>query len=362
MPAPVTSPSSPVARVDGDAEPGVRRGLAVRAAARRSAAPCVIGIAKPRPIEPPSPAEPAGAGADRGVDADDLAGEVDQRAAGVAGVDRGVGLDRGVGRVGRRCDRSGALARPTPGGSSELTMPLVTVASRPNGEPIATTSSPTSRASESPISAGGQPGDVLGLDHREVGDRVGADDGRRSAVVPSLKLTVSRPPSPATSTTWLLVRISPSALRMMPEPEPWPSCAGDVDLHDRGQDRCGDRLDRARRGRGVVELESSDAERAVVSGAPGRRWCSRRRRAASYPAAPATPPRRRRGAAAASQRCRCGGGPRPACACAGAVARWSRRGRRWVRAYGRERRWSARGRRTGGCGPPLMAPRVPARC
>ena len=29
-----------------------------------------------------------------------------------------------------------------------------------------------------------------------------------------------RPPSSAASTTWLLVRISPSSLRMMPEPEP----------------------------------------------------------------------------------------------------------------------------------------------
>jgi hypothetical protein len=36
---------------------------------------------------------PAGARQDRGVDADELAVEIDQRAAGVAGVDRGVGLD-----------------------------------------------------------------------------------------------------------------------------------------------------------------------------------------------------------------------------------------------------------------------------
>ena len=39
-------------------------------------------------------AEAAADGGDGGVDADDLAVEVDQRAAGVARVDRGVGLDR----------------------------------------------------------------------------------------------------------------------------------------------------------------------------------------------------------------------------------------------------------------------------
>ena len=35
----------------------------------------------------------AGAREDRGVDADELAAEIDQRAAGIAGIDRGVGLD-----------------------------------------------------------------------------------------------------------------------------------------------------------------------------------------------------------------------------------------------------------------------------
>ena len=42
------------------------------------------------------------------------------------------------------------------------------------------------------------------------------------ADVPSLKKTVIEPPSPAIAATWLLVRISPSELRMMPEPEPAP--------------------------------------------------------------------------------------------------------------------------------------------
>ena len=43
-----------------------------------------------------------------------------------------------------------------------------------------------------------------------------------SAWLPSLKVTRSVPPSPASSTTWLLVRIWPSELRMMPEPDPAP--------------------------------------------------------------------------------------------------------------------------------------------
>ena len=51
------------------------------------------GMAKPMPMLP----ERGGAqGGDGGVDADYLAGGVDERAAGVAGVDRGVGLDRGL--------------------------------------------------------------------------------------------------------------------------------------------------------------------------------------------------------------------------------------------------------------------------
>ena len=39
------------------------------------------------------PCEPPEREIDRGVDADQAAGEIDQRAAGIAGIDRGVGLD-----------------------------------------------------------------------------------------------------------------------------------------------------------------------------------------------------------------------------------------------------------------------------
>ena len=53
---------------------------------------CSIGMAKPTPMLPASPCDRAARGGDGGVDADDLAPQVDQRAAGVAGVDRRVGL------------------------------------------------------------------------------------------------------------------------------------------------------------------------------------------------------------------------------------------------------------------------------
>ena len=102
---------------------------------------------------------------------------------------------------------------------SALTMPLVTVASRPKGEPMATTSSPTSSWPDWPMVAGVRPETSSAwITARSVSGSVPTTVA--SAVVPSEKLTESRPPPSATSTTWLLVRISPSALRMMPEPEP----------------------------------------------------------------------------------------------------------------------------------------------
>ena len=54
----------------------------------------LIGIAKPDADVAALAGQAAADGGDRGVDADDLALEVDQRPAGVAGVDGGVGLDR----------------------------------------------------------------------------------------------------------------------------------------------------------------------------------------------------------------------------------------------------------------------------
>ncbi len=80
----------------------------------------------------------AGRRVDGGVDADDLAVHVEQRAAGVAPVDGGVGLDEVVVR---------SLVDVAAAGA---TMPAVTEPPRPNGLPIASTQSPTRDLSLSP--------------------------------------------------------------------------------------------------------------------------------------------------------------------------------------------------------------------
>ena len=99
--------------------------------------------------------------------------------------------------------------------------------------------------------------------------------------------------SPATSTTWLLVRIWPSELRMMPEPEPASCGAGDVDLDDRGQHllRRPARPSRRRRaGRGADDLRRGPGGRgrggARGVGVPRRPRPRRHRR---------RPPHRRQG-------------------------------------------------------------------
>ena len=84
-------------------------------------------------------ARPAG---DRAVDADDFAADVDQRAARVARVDRRVGLDEVGDRVVGCCGRRG-LSSADLIAALALTMPAVTVKSRPSGLPIASTHSPT---------------------------------------------------------------------------------------------------------------------------------------------------------------------------------------------------------------------------
>ena len=98
-------------------------------------------------------------------------------------------------------------------------MPLVTVLSRPNGEPIATTSWPTFRSADVPSVAGWRP---LLPSALMTARSVTASRPRISAfaLVPSLNATVIDPPSAADSTTWLLVRIWPSLLMMMPVPDP----------------------------------------------------------------------------------------------------------------------------------------------
>ena len=100
-------------------------------------------------------------------------------------------------------------------------MPLVTVESRPNGEPIATTSSPTSRLPDWPTVIGVSPlTSWAWITAVSVSGSVPSTVA--VALVPSANETVISPPSPARDATWSLVRICPSAVRMMPDPEPSP--------------------------------------------------------------------------------------------------------------------------------------------
>jgi hypothetical protein len=100
------------------------------------------------------------------VDADHLALHVEQRAARIAGIDGDIGLDEGHVVLLRQ------RARPL-----ALTMPAVTLLSKPNGEPIATTHSPTLRTPGSPKRTVGRAGG-LDLDQRDIGSLVGTDDPR----------------------------------------------------------------------------------------------------------------------------------------------------------------------------------------
>ena len=167
----------------------------------------LIGIAKPMPMLPCWPL----VGVDGRVDADDLAAEVQQRPAGVAGVDGRVGLDHAPLRdaiVGQR------ESRPMP-----LMTPTLTVCERPNGLPIAITQSPGWIWDESPnlISGSGWSGFLGQLDQRAVGQRIAADDPRFVQLI--LILAVERHLNRvAPSTTWLFVRMRPDLSMMNPVP------------------------------------------------------------------------------------------------------------------------------------------------
>ena len=127
----------------------------------------LTGIAKPMPMLPRlAAATDAPSEAIARVDADELAAGVDQRAAAVAGVDRGGGLDRvghdrvrrrlglGVGVGLRAVARRSLSASVVTGRLSALTMPVVTVPARPSGLPTAMTGSPTAILSELPMAIG----------------------------------------------------------------------------------------------------------------------------------------------------------------------------------------------------------------
>ena len=98
-------------------------------------------------------------------------------------------------------------------------MPEVTVALRPKGEPTATTVWPTLRSLDLPSAAGVRSETPSALiTAMSVSGSVPTTVA--FLVVPSLKLTEIEPFLPATAATWLLVRISPSLLSTMPEPDP----------------------------------------------------------------------------------------------------------------------------------------------
>ncbi|MDT4852089.1 hypothetical protein FQZ97_863090 [compost metagenome] len=96
-----------------------------------------------------------------------------------------------------------------------LTMPAVTVFSSPNGEPMAITHSPTRSRFTSPIFTGARP--VTSIFTTATSVRLSAPTTFALNSRLSGKVTSN---SSAPSTTWALVMIRPSALRMKPEPTP----------------------------------------------------------------------------------------------------------------------------------------------
>ena len=100
-----------------------------------------------------------------------------------------------------------------------LTMPAVTVFSKPYGEPMASTGSPTRIFDGSPSRTVGRSLASMRITAISVCGSLPSTlalNSRRS-----VSLTVT---SVALSTTWAFVRIRPSGLTMKPEPSPFTSC------------------------------------------------------------------------------------------------------------------------------------------
>ena len=89
----------------------------------------------------------------------------------------------------------------------------------PKGDPSATTVWPTSRALDLPSVAGVRSSTSSAL-MTAMSISGSVPMTLAFLVVPSLKLTVIGGSLPTPETTWLLVRIWPSLVRTMPEPEP----------------------------------------------------------------------------------------------------------------------------------------------
>ena len=154
---------------------------------------------------------------DGGVDADHLPRAVDERPAGVAGVERGVGLDDVVD------DQVAGRSLPAATGPSADTTPAVTATRSRCGLPMATTSWPTRRRGVAQDSVGQKP-ICVDLDDGEVGPRIDPD-GAEADISP---VTQHRPTTAAPPTTCAFVTRNPSAVKTTAEPPPpsRPSSAG----------------------------------------------------------------------------------------------------------------------------------------
>ena len=145
---------------------------------------------------------------DQRGDADHLAARVQQRAAGVAGIDRGVGLNRvldgAVAGPANRADRGDDAARH---GARQAERIADRIDALADGE--------TRRFGQR---RGLQVRRVVDLQQGEVVALVDADDGRLVLVLVGER-DLNRW---ALSMTWLLVRMCPCLSRM--KPEPWPCC------------------------------------------------------------------------------------------------------------------------------------------
>ncbi len=99
---------------------------------------------------------------------------------------------------------------------SELTMPVVSVPSKPNGLPMASTFCPTTSASESPSRTVGslRPASIR-ISARSLRESVPSTFALYDFISESFTVSCELP-----RTTWLLVRMVPSALTMKPDPVP----------------------------------------------------------------------------------------------------------------------------------------------
>ena len=203
-------------------------------------------------------ADVLGAGDDGGVDADDLAAGVDQRPAGVAGVDGGVGLDEVVERMTPSLIAR-SLAETMPAGDAGVAAQVEGVA---DGDHV---------VADPQVGAGAELGrrEVGAVDAWMQGDVVGGEAPTSSAVRAGAVEEAHRDLVPAPSITWALVRMSPSAAMTTPEPAP-PNRPSGLPVWMVTTDGLGDVED-------LLDVEASVARAAGPGGGGGRGGAVRRR-------------------------------------------------------------------------------------